>query len=150
MERTLVILKPDAVQRSYVGNIIARFENKGLKLVAMKLIQLSDTLLAQHYSDHVNKPFYPGLCEFMKSGPVVLMVLEGNEAISVVRQLMGPTNAAEAPAGTIRGDLAITKGFNLVHGSDSAEAAQKEQKLFFKDEEILSYDRDGDRWLLPN
>ncbi len=150
MERTLVILKPDAVQRRFVGNIIARFESKGFKLIGMKLAQLNDNILQKHYSDHIDKPFYPGLVEFMKKGPLVLMALEGHDAIAVVRQMMGSTNAAEAPAGTIRGDLALTKGFNLVHGSDSPEAAAKELKLFFNDKEVLTYSLDTEPWLLPN
>ena len=133
MERTLVLLKPDAVQRGLVGPILARFEQKGLKLVGLKLRQFPTALIQRHYEAHKARPFYGALVDFMTSGPVVALVLEGNNAIEVVRRLMGKTNAAEAEPGTIRGDFALSRSNNLVHGSDSAEAAKKELALFFPD-----------------
>ena len=131
MERTLILLKPDAVQRRLVGPIIERFERKGLKVIGMKLMQISDELAATHYEAHQGKPFYDGLVQFMTSGPVVALALEGNKAIAVCRKLMGATFGCDAEAGTIRGDFGISNGFNLVHGSDSPEAAQRELELFF-------------------
>jgi nucleoside-diphosphate kinase len=133
MERTLVLLKPDAVQRGLVGTVLARFEQKGLKLVGLKLRQFPTALVQKHYEAHKERPFYKALVEFMTSGPVVAMVLEGKNAIEVTRKLMGKTNAAEAEPGTIRGDFALSRSNNLVHGSDSAEAAKKELALFFPD-----------------
>lgn len=133
MERTLVLLKPDAVQRGLVGTLIARFEQKGLKLVGLKLRQFPTALVQQHYAAHKERPFFKALVEFMTSGPVVAMVLEGKNAIEVTRKLMGKTNAAEAEPGTIRGDFALSRSNNLVHGSDSPEAAKSELALFFPD-----------------
>ncbi len=133
MERTLVLLKPDAVQRGLVGPILARFEAKGLKLVALKLRQFPVKLIQTHYEAHKERPFYKALVSFMTSGPAVALVLEGNNAIEVTRKLMGKTNAAEAEPGTIRGDYAVSRSNNLVHGSDSPEAAKKELALFFPD-----------------
>lgn len=146
MQRTLIILKPDAVQRSLVGQIVERFERKGLKIIGMKLMQISPELAAQHYSDHQGKPFYDGLVQFMTSNPVVTMAFEGHQAISVCRKLMGATFGCDADAGTIRGDFGISNGFNLVHGSDSPEAAAKELELFFQPGELLEYDRVDDPW----
>ena len=146
MERTLILLKPDAVQRGFAGEIIARFERKGLKILGMKLMQISPELAAQHYGDHKGKPFYDGLVSFMTSNPVVALALEGHEAISVCRKLMGATFGCNAEPGTIRGDFGISNGFNLVHGSDSAEAAAKELELFFASGEILEYGRIDDPW----
>jgi len=133
VERTLVLLKPDAVQRGLVGPILARFEQKGLKLVGLKLRQFPTPLIQRHYEAHKERPFYKALVDFMTSGPVVALVLEGKNAIEVVRKLMGKTNAAEAEPGTIRGDFALSRSNNLVHGSDSPEAAKKELALFFPD-----------------
>ena len=133
MERTLVLLKPDAVQRGLVGPILARFEQKGLKIVGLKLRQFPSSLLEQHYAAHKERPFFRNLVKFMGSGPVVAVALEGKEAIEVTRKLMGKTNAAEAEPGTIRGDFALSRSNNLVHGSDSPEAAKKELALFFPD-----------------
>ncbi|HEX3000160.1 MAG TPA: nucleoside-diphosphate kinase [Armatimonadota bacterium] len=141
MERTLVILKPDAVQRGILGQIISRLERKGLQIAAMKMAQLSDALLEEHYRHHINKPFFGGLKQFMKSSPVVLMVVEGLDAVSVVRDLCGPTNCRKAPAGTIRGDFGMSQQSNLIHASDSVEAAQAEVARFFRPEEIHDYDR---------
>lgn len=133
MERTLVLCKPDAVQRGLVGTILARFEAKGLKLVALKLRQFDGSLLEQHYSDHKDKPFFRGLVDYMGSGPVIAMALEGVDAIEVVRKMMGATNARKAEPGTIRGDLGMSFSNNLVHGSDGPESAAKELGLFFPD-----------------
>ena len=133
MERTLVLLKPDAVQRGLIGPILARFEAKGLKVVALKMRQFPTALVQKHYEVHKARPFYNALVEFMTSGPVVALVLEGNNAIEVTRKLMGKTNAAEAEPGTIRGDYALSRSNNLVHGSDSPDAAKKELALFFPD-----------------
>lgn len=133
MERTLVLLKPDAVQRGLIGPILARFEAKGLKIVGLKLRQFPKALVQKHYEAHKERPFFGSLVEFMTSGPVVALVLEGKNAIEVTRKLMGKTNAAEAEAGTIRGDWALSRSNNLVHGSDSPEAAKKELALFFPD-----------------
>ncbi len=133
MERTLVLLKPDAVQRGLIGPILARFEAKGLKIVGLKLRQFPTALIQKHYEAHKERPFFGSLVGFMTSGPVVALVLEGKNAIDVTRRLMGKTNAAESEPGTIRGDWALSRSNNLVHGSDSPEAAKKELALFFPD-----------------
>jgi len=133
LQRTLVLLKPDAVQRGLIGPILTRFEAKGLKVVALKLRQFPTALIQKHYKAHSSRPFFKALVGFMTSGPVVALVLEGNNAIEVTRKLMGKTNAAEAEPGTIRGDLALSRSNNLVHGSDSPAAAKKELALFFPD-----------------
>jgi nucleoside-diphosphate kinase len=133
LERTLVLLKPDAVQRGLVGPILARFEAKGLKIVGLKLRQFPKALIQKHYEAHKARPFYGALVDFMTSGPAVAIVLEGKGAIEVTRKLMGKTNAAEAEPGTIRGDYALSRSNNLVHGSDSPEAAKAELTLFFPD-----------------
>lgn len=147
MERTLVLLKPDAIQRHLVGPIITRLESKGLKIVAMKLMNVTQTLASKHYSEHIDKPFYEGLVQFITSGPIVAIVLEGNEAVRIVRTLMGLTNPADAAPGTIRGDLAMTIGSNLIHGSDSVNSSAKEIGLFFTGEEILEYHKNVDEWI---
>ena len=147
MEKTLVLLKPDAVQRGLAGELISRLEAKGLKLAAMKLIWVDRELADRHYGEHAGKPFFDGLVDFITSSPVVAMVAEGENAVEVVRRIMGATNPLDADPGTIRGDLAMSIGMNLVHGSDSLESASREIDLFFSPEEILSYDRSGDRWL---
>ena len=147
MQRTLVLAKPDALQRGLAGTIIARLEARGLKIVALKLIQIDRALAQRHYAAHVDKPFFAGLVEFITSAPVVAMVVEGREAVEVVRRTMGETDPAKAEPGTVRGDLALDIGRNLVHGSDSPEAAQKEIALFFDEAEILSYRRDTDPWI---
>ncbi len=148
MERTLVIIKPDAVQRALICQIIDRFERRGLRIVAMKLMQIDTDLAERHYAVHKGKPFYPGLIEYITSSPVVVMVLEGRDAIEVVRRTMGVTNPAQAAPGTIRADFGLEVVRNLVHGSDGPETAAFEVGLFFSDEEILSYRRDIDRWIL--
>ena len=146
MERTLIILKPDAVQRSLVGQIVERFERKGLKIIGMKRMQISPELAAQHYSEHQGKPFYDGLVQFMTSRPVVTMAFEGHEAISVCRKLMGAKFGWNDVAGTPGGAFGISNGFKLVDGSDSPEAAAKELELFFHPGELLEYDRIDDPW----
>ena len=147
MQKTLVLLKPDAVQRGLVGELVSRLERKGLKLVGMKLVRMNDALARQHYAEHVDKPFFKGLAEFITSGPLVAMAIEGEDAIGMVRTLMGETNPANAAPGTVRGDYAVSIGLNLVHGSDSPESAQRELALFFKEDEILEYDRATDPWI---
>lgn len=147
IERTLVLVKPDGVQRRLVGEIIGRFEKRGLKLVGLKLLQVTKELSRQHYAEHVNKGFYPLLEEFITSGPVAAMVLEGPEAIAVVRGMMGPTNGRQAAPGTIRGDFGLSRQMNLVHGSDGPEAAAKEVAVYFKPEELISYNTTLVEWV---
>jgi nucleoside-diphosphate kinase len=147
LERTLIIIKPDAVQRGLMGKIITRFERRGLRIVAMKLIQITAELAQRHYAVHEGKPFYEPLIEYITSSPVVVMVLEGHDAIEIARRTMGATNPAQAAPGTIRADLGLEIGRNLVHGSDGPETAAFEVPLFFDEEEILSYGRDVDPWI---
>ncbi len=147
METTLIILKPDAVQRGLIGAITSRFEQKGLQVVGMKLMKISPELAAEHYKDHATKGFYSGLVRFMTSEPVVVLALRGVGAISVCRNLMGATFGSKAAAGTVRGDYGISNSFNLVHGSDSSEAATRELGLFFKAGEVLSYPRAAETWI---
>jgi nucleoside-diphosphate kinase len=131
MERTLILVKPDAFARGLTGEIIARFENKGLKITAMRHMQVTEDLAKQHYAEHDGKPFFGELVEFITSGPIVAMVLEGESAIKAARQVIGATNPLEAAPGSIRGDFAIAVGQNMVHGSDSPESGEREAKLFF-------------------
>ncbi|HTN04382.1 MAG TPA: nucleoside-diphosphate kinase [Planctomycetaceae bacterium] len=138
-ERTLVLLKPDAVARRLCGEILARFERRGLKIAGMKMLQVTPELSKQHYAEHVSKPFYPLLESFITSGPVVALALEGPEAVTVVRGMMGSTNGRQSAPGTIRGDLGLSRQMNLVHGSDSAEAAAKELAIYFGPGELLTY-----------
>ncbi len=147
MERTLVLLKPDAVQRALVGEIVSRLERKGLRFAAMKLMRVSEELAHTHYGEHEGKPFFEGLVSFITSGPVLAMIVEGENAVALVRGMMGATNPAEASPGTVRGDLGIAIGMNLIHGSDSLESAARETALFFGDGETLDYQRDVDRWI---
>ncbi len=147
MERTLVLVKPDGVQRGLVGEVISRLERRGLKLAAMKLMQVDEAMARQHYGEHVDRPFFPGLVEFITSGPVAAMVWEADNAVETVRTTMGETSPAAARPGTIRGDLALDIGRNLVHGSDSVESAKREVALFFSPGEILDYERSTDPWI---
>ena len=140
MQRTLVLLKPDCVQRRLMGAVISRFENKGLNIVAMKMIRVTPDLSRQHYAEHVEKPFYSSLEEFITSAPVVAMAAEGLEAISVVREMLGATSGLKAAAGTIRGDYSSSRQMNLVHASDSEESAHRELDLYFQAEELCGYD----------
>lgn len=146
MERTLILLKPDALQRGLAGNILTRFESKGLKIVALKLMMISPELAAKHYQTHKERPFYQGLVRFMTSAPVVAIALQGIDAISVCRKMMGATFGGDAEPGTIRGDFGVSRSFNLIHGSDSSEAATKELSLFFP-EGTLDYQLDASRWI---
>jgi nucleoside-diphosphate kinase len=141
MERTLIIAKPDALQRGLIGEIIQRLENKGLKLIGMKMMSLDSELLQAHYAEHLEKPFYAGLEEFMKSSPVVVMAWEGFECVESVRILVGATNPREAAAGTIRGDFSIGTGRNLIHASDSKTSGAAEVGRFFKSDELFTYDK---------
>lgn len=147
MERTLIIVKPEGVQRGLVGQVVARFEAKGLKLAGLKLLQIPSELAQRHYAEHQGKPFYEGLVAHITSSPVVVGVLEGPEAIAVTRTLMGATNPRASAPGTIRGDFGLDIGLNIVHGSDGAESAAREVALFFTPEELVSYTRAGDQWV---
>ena len=147
MERTLVLVKPDGVQRGLIGEVISRLERRGLKLIGMKLMQVDDALARQHYGEHVDRPFFGGLVDFITSSPVVAMAWEADNAAEVVRNTIGQTNPTTSPAGTIRGDLGLDIGRNLVHGSDSPESAVRELGLFFKDGELLDYARANDSWI---
>jgi nucleoside-diphosphate kinase len=147
MERTLVLLKPDAVQRRLIGRIIARFEEKGLKIVGMKLMRVTRELAERHYAEHREKPFFPELVSFITSSPIVAMVVEGPGAIDEVRKLMGKTNPREAAPGTIRGDWGLSITMNLVHGSDSPASAAREIPIFFSEGEILDYQTADAPWL---
>ena len=133
MDRTLILVKPDAFARGLTGEVLARFERKGLLIVAMRLMTVDQALAEQHYAEHRERPFFGELVEFITSGPLVAMVLEGHEAVKAARQLIGATNPLEAAPGSIRGDLAIAVGQNMVHGSDSPESAEREAALFFPD-----------------
>ena len=139
MQKTLVLLKPDAVHRHLVGAILHRFEQKGLRIVAMKIMHASKELAQKHYAVHKDKPFYSSLISFLTSGPMVAMVMDGRESINVVRNLIGPTDGAKAPPGTIRGDYALSVQNNLIHGSDSLETAATEIALWFRPEELVNY-----------
>lgn len=147
MERTLVLLKPDCVQRRLMGRIIARFEDKGLNLVAMKLMRITPELSKQHYAEHVQKPFYPGLEAFITGAPVLAMVVEGLEAIRVVREMLGATSGLKAAPGTIRGDYSSSRQMNLVHASDGPEAAAREIALYFRNDEICEYQPTLTPWM---
>ncbi len=139
VERTLVIIKPDGIQRGVVGEIISRFEKKGLKLVGIKMIQMDKKLAKEHYAHLADKPFYPDLEKFVTEHPILLMVVEGKEAVEVVRLIVGPTNATKAPSGTIRGDFSNSTSRNVIHASDCKETAAKEIKRFFKENELFDY-----------
>ncbi len=147
MEQTLVLVKPDGVQRGLVGEVISRLERRGLKLVGMKLLQVDEALAGQHYAEHVDRPFYRGLVDFITSSPTVALVWEAENAVVLVRQTMGETDPGKSPPGTIRGDLGINIGRNLVHGSDSSESAQREIGLFFQPQEVLGYERTLNPWI---
>ena len=149
-ERTLVLVKPDGVQRGLAGAIIGRIERSGLKISALKLVQMDRALAERHYAEHVDKPFYDGLVEFITSGPVVAICVDGPNAIASVRRLMGATDPQESGPGTIRGDLAVEIGRNLVHGSASLDDAAREVELFFTAAEIVEYHRSIERWILES
>lgn len=142
-ERSLIIIKPDAIQRSIVGEIVTRFERKGLKIIGLKMMHLEDALIDEHYSHIKDKPFFPGTRKFMKSAPVIVMAIAGIGAINAIRLIVGPTKGYEADAGSIRGDYSMSTQSNVVHASDSKENAEKEIKRFFEDNEILDYNKLG-------
>jgi len=147
-EQTLVLVKPDGVQRGLVGEVVGRLERRGLRLMGMKLMRITEELAGRHYAEHREKPFFGGLVSFITSAPVVAMVWEGPGAVAMVRAMMGATNPANAAPGTIRGDLAVSFGMNVIHGSDSPESAQREVSLFFAPGEVLQWERTVDRWVI--
>ncbi len=147
MERTLVLMKPDAMQRGLAGEILSRLERRGLCIAALRLFQMDEAMARRHYGEHEGKPFYEGLISHITACPIIAAVLEGSDAVEVVRRTIGATNPADAEPGTIRGDLALETGRNLIHGSDSQESAKREIALFFREDELHSYARDVDRWL---
>ena len=147
MERTFVMVKPDGVQRGIVGEVLQRFESKGLKLVAAKFMKIDEELASKHYGEHIGKPFYEPLVKFITSGPVLAMVWEGKDSISTVRTVVGKTNPADAGPGTIRGDYGMTTGRNIIHASDSPTSAEREINLFFQKNEVLDYTRIDEVWI---
>ena len=147
MERTFLMLKPDAVQRNLIGEVVSRIERKGLKLVGAKLMTVPRSLAETHYSEHQGKPFYESLVSFITSAPVFAMVVEGEDAVDVSRHIIGETNPSEAAPGTIRGDFGLTIGRNIIHGSDSTESADKEINLWFNPEELSDYTSNNEAWL---
>ncbi|HEU5349464.1 MAG TPA: nucleoside-diphosphate kinase [Ktedonobacterales bacterium] len=147
MEQTLIIVKPEGVQRGLIGQVLARFESKGLKIVGLKLMHISRETAEKHYAEHAGKPFYEGLVGHITSSPVVVGVLEGPDAVSVARTMMGVTNPRAAAPGTIRGDFGLDIGLNIIHGSDGLESAQREIGIFFTPAELVSYERASDRWV---
>jgi len=147
MERSLVLIKPDAIQRGLAGEIISRLERKGLKIVAMKMLHMDKNLAQRHYAIHKGKAFFDDLVNFITSSPIIAIVFQGKNAVEIIRQMMGETDPAKAQSGTIRGDFGIDIGHNLVHGSDSLGNASKEIDLFFSAEEIFNYDRELDTWI---
>ena len=147
MERTCILLKPDALQRNLLGDIIHRFERKGFRIVALKMLQISDVLIAEHYVHHKDKPFFAGLKQFMQSAPIVGIVLEGLDAVEAIRLVVGPTKGRTAPPGTIRGDYAMSTQANLIHASDSAENAAQEIQRFFKPDDLFSYEKSDTCWV---
>ena len=150
MPRTLFILKPDCLQRRLAGEVLKRFEAKGLKLAGLKLLKVSDELARKHYAVHQDRPFFGGLIQFITSGPVIVGVLEGPDAVEVLRNLMGPTSGVKAAPGTVRGDFALSIQNNLIHGSDSAENAEAEIALWFRPEELVDYPIAGEQWVVAS
>ncbi len=147
VERTFVAVKPDGVERILVGEVVGRFEKRGLKLVGMKFMKVTKEMAEQHYGEHKGKPFYEGLVSYITSGPIVAMALEGKSAVALARQVIGATKPLEAAPGTIRGDLAVEIGRNIVHGSDSPENGQREISIFFKPEEIVEWTGSLNKWI---
>tara|TARA_Y100000815_G_scaffold188788_1_gene172354 strand:- start:28 stop:462 length:435 start_codon:yes stop_codon:yes gene_type:complete len=144
------LIKPDGLQRGLVGTIVSRLETRGLKIVAMKMLQMNQKMAEQHYNIHRERPFFQGLVSFITSSPIIAIVLEGPDAVELIRNTIGVTNPIQAPLGTIRGDFALTIGRNLVHGSDSMKTAASEIQLFFQSAEILDYPRDVDPWIIES
>lgn len=147
MERTLVLIKPDAMQRGLAGEIISRLERRGLRIAAMRLFHMEEALARRHYAEHEGKGFYESLVSYITASPIIAAVFEGTDAVAITRKTMGATNPAAAEPGTIRGDLGIETGRNLIHGSDSPESAAREIALFFNDSELFTYKRDVDPWI---
>ncbi|UOE96437.1 nucleoside-diphosphate kinase [Alkalihalobacillus sp. LMS39] len=147
MEKTFLMVKPDGVQRNLIGEIVSRFEKKGFTLVGAKLLTISKELAETHYAEHKERPFFPELVGFITSGPVFAMVWEGENVISTARTMMGKTKPEEAAPGTIRGDYAVQMSMNVIHGSDSPESAEREINLFFKEEELVSFDKTIAKWV---
>ena len=147
MERTYLMVKPDGIQRGLVGEIMSRFEKKGLKLVAAKLMVIPKETAEKHYAEHKDKKFFPSLISYITSGPVFAMVWEGENAVQVCRNIMGKTNPQESAPGTIRGDYCMVTGVNIIHGSDSPESAAREIGIFFRPEDLVDYKRDSDKWI---
>ena len=147
MERTYCMVKPDGVQKGLIGEIIKRIEKKGYKIIGLKMLRLSKSMAEEHYKEHVEKPFFPGLLKYITSGPVVAMVVEGKNAVKGMRTLMGSTNPMEAAPGTIRGDFGIDMGRNVIHGADSVESASREIAIYFKQEEVVTYNKSLEGWI---
>lgn len=147
LERTFIMVKPDGVQRNLIGEIVTRFEKKGFKLVSAKLMSVGQALAEEHYGEHKERPFFGELVGFITSSPVFAMVWEGDNVIATARNMMGKTNPADAAPGTIRGDFGISVGMNIIHGSDSADSAQREINLWFKEEELTSYEKTVSKWI---
>ena len=150
MERTLILIKPDAMQRGLAGEIISRLERRGLRIVAMRLFHMDEAVARKHYAEHEGKGFYESLVSYITASPIIGAVLEGTDAVAITRKTMGATNPANAEPGTIRGDLGVETGRNLIHGSDSVESAEREIALFFESSELHSYRKDVDRWIFEN
>ncbi len=147
MERTYVMIKPDGVQRNLVGEIISRFEKKGFKIVGLKMLQIDRAIAEKHYAEHIGKPFFEGLASYITSGPVVAMVLEGKDVVAAARAMNGATNPANAGPGTVRGDMAIEVGRNVIHGSDSVDSAKREIFIYFTEEELCEYKKVLENWI---
>ena len=150
MEKTLVLLKPDTLQRNLIGPIISRLEQRGLTIIGLKLLQMNNELASKHYSAHVDKPFFGPLVEFITSGPIIAIALQGKDSVNVVRNTMGTTNPVDANPGTIRGDFGIDIGRNLIHGSDSVESAQNELEIFFDKSELVEEYKDISSWIIES
>ena len=148
IQTTLVLIKPDGLQRGLAGEIIARLERRGLQLVGMKLMRVDEALAHRHYEAHVERPFFPGLVQFITSSPIIAMAVRGPNSVELVRQTVGATNPAQAAPGTVRGDLGIDIGRNLIHGSDSPEAAEREVSLFFAPGEVVDWERSTEEWIV--
>ena len=146
-ERTLVLVKPDGVQRGLIGQVLTRLERRGLKLIGLKLMRMDGALADRHYAEHVGKPFFPGLRDFITSGPLVAAAFEGADAVQLVRNTMGATNPLEAAPGSIRADFGVDLGRNVIHGSDSPESGERELALFFEPSELLDWNRDVESWI---
>ncbi|MDR1493315.1 MAG: nucleoside-diphosphate kinase [Planctomycetaceae bacterium] len=147
MQKTLILIKPDAIQRGLSGEILSRIERKGLKIAALKMIRITSELARKHYAEHLEKPFYADLEQYITSSPAIALIAEGPDAVSVIRQMVGPTNGLTAPAGTIRGDFSTSARLNLIHASDSEKSAEREIAVFFNSSEILDYDLTVAKWL---